>query len=42
MTVVEYKTQQHIAIITLNQPEARNEMRPEVAVWLADAWQKTK
>ncbi len=42
MTVVEYETQEHIAIITLNRPEARNEMHPEMAVGFADAWQKAK
>lgn len=38
MAVVEYRVADHIATITLNRPEARNALSPEVAVRLADAW----
>ena len=42
MAVVEYELRGHIAIITLDRPEARNAINPEVAVRLADAWEKVK
>lgn len=38
MPVVEYAVEGHIAIVTLNRPEARNAINPEVAVRLSDAW----
>jgi len=38
MSVVSYVVEDHIAIITLNRPEARNALNPEVACRLADAW----
>ena len=38
MSVVEYSVQGHIATVTLNRPEARNAINPEVAARLADAW----
>ena len=38
MAVVEYGHQGHIAVITLNRPDARNAINPEVAARLADAW----
>ncbi|MDH3640930.1 MAG: enoyl-CoA hydratase-related protein [Gammaproteobacteria bacterium] len=38
MAVVEYEHQGHIAVITLNRPDARNAINPEVAARLADAW----
>ena len=38
MAVVEYAVNGHIAIITLNRPDARNAVNPEVASRLADAW----
>jgi enoyl-CoA hydratase len=31
MSVVEYRTEGHLAVITLNRPEARNAVNPEVA-----------
>ena len=38
MAVVDYAVVGHIATITLNRPEARNAVSPEVAVRLAEAW----
>ena len=38
MSVVEYQVEGHIARVTLNRPEAKNAMNPEVAVGLHDAW----
>lgn len=38
MALVNYEVTGHIAVITLNRPEARNAINPEVAARLADAW----
>jgi enoyl-CoA hydratase len=38
MALVDYAVQDHVATVTLNRPEARNAINPEVAVRLADAW----
>ncbi len=42
MAVVDYEVKDHIALITLNRPEARNAINPEVSVRLADAFQDVK
>ncbi|MCZ6644313.1 MAG: enoyl-CoA hydratase-related protein, partial [Gammaproteobacteria bacterium] len=42
MAVVDYEIKKHIALITLNRPEARNAINPEVSVRLADAFQDAK
>ncbi len=42
MAVVEYQVEGHIAIVTLNRPEARNAINPEVAVRLAQAWEHVR
>jgi len=42
MALVDYQMQGHVAVITLNRPDARNAINPEVAVRLADAWQEVK
>ncbi len=38
MALLNYEVTGHIALITLNRPEARNALNPEVAVRLARAW----
>ncbi len=38
MAVVEFEQQGHVATVTINRPEARNAVSPEVLVRLADAW----
>ena len=38
MAVVDYSVQGNIATVTLNRPEARNAVNPEVAVRLNEAW----
>ena len=40
MAVVEVAVQDHIALVTLNRPEARNSLSPEVLVRLWAAWQQ--
>lgn len=42
MTAVLYEKQGHIARVTINRPEARNAINPEVGVRLADAWQEVR
>ncbi|MGR8920468.1 MAG: enoyl-CoA hydratase-related protein [Gammaproteobacteria bacterium] len=42
MAVVDYAVNGHIATITLNRPEARNAVSPEVAVRLAEAWEAVR
>ena len=42
MALVEFELDGHIAVITLNRPEARNAINPEVSVRLAEAWQEVK
>lgn len=38
MAAVEYERTGHVAVVTLNRPEARNALSPEVMVRLAEAW----
>lgn len=38
MALVDYHVTGHIAVVTLNRPEARNAINPEIAARLADAW----
>ena len=40
MAAVDFVRDGHIALITLNRPEARNAIDPEVMCRLADAWQE--
>ncbi len=42
MAVVDYTVSDHVALITLNRPEARNALNPEVAVRLAEAWEAVR
>ena len=42
MSLVEFEKRGHIAIVTLNRPDARNAINPEVAVRLADAWAQVR
>jgi enoyl-CoA hydratase len=42
MALVDYRVEGHIAIVTLNRPDARNAINPEVAVRLADAWKSIR
>lgn len=42
MPVVEYKVANHIAVVSLNRPEMRNALSPEMIVRLADAWLKIR
>lgn len=36
--VVEFERRDHVALVTMNRPEARNAFSPEMLVRLADAW----
>ena len=42
MPIVEYRLDGHVALITLNRPEAKNAMNPELAVRLYDAWNSVR
>ena len=42
MALVDYQLDGFVALVTLNRPEARNAINPEVAVRLADAWEQVK
>lgn len=42
MPLVDYDVHGHVAVITLNRPDARNAINPEVAVRLASAWQQVR
>jgi len=42
MALVDYEVRGHVAVITLNRPDARNAINPEAAVRLADAWSAVK
>jgi enoyl-CoA hydratase len=42
MAVVDFVVRDHIAILTINRPEARNAMSPEVMVRLDDAWREVR
>lgn len=42
MSVLQMEIRDHVAIITLNRPEARNALNPELAVRLAEAWVRVR
>ena len=42
MALVEFDLDGHIALVTLNRPDARNAINPEVGVRLAEAWREVR
>lgn len=42
MSPFTYEVRDTIAILTLNRPDARNALNPELAIRLADAWQEVR
>ena len=42
MGVLNYEVNDHVAIVTLNRPEARNSLNPELIVALAEVWDQIK
>ncbi len=42
MAVLEIEINDHIALVRLNRPEARNALNPELIVALADCWERLK
>ena len=42
MAALDYERLGHIAIVTLNRPEVRNAINPELSVRLAEAWQRVR
>ena len=42
MALLDYELTGHVAVITLNRPDARNAINPEVAVGLDDAWHRVR
>ena len=42
MAPVLFEKRGHIAIVTLNRPEARNAFSPEMLVRLGDAWKQVR
>src|SRR4051794_19803861 len=42
MAVVDFIVRDYIALITINRPEARNAMSPEVMVRLDEAWREVR
>lgn len=42
MSVLDYKVSDHIGVVTLNRPEAKNAINPELAVKLADLWESIR
>ncbi len=42
MSAVLFEQRGHVALVTLNRPEAHNAISPEVAVRLADIWQQVR
>ena len=42
MSILSYDVKDNIATVTLNRPEMRNALNPEMIVGLADAWVKVR
>ena len=42
MALVDYQVDGHVARITINRPEAKNAINPEVACRLTDAWHSVR
>ena len=42
MGVLEYQLDGHVGLLTLNRPEARNSLNPELIVGLAETWERVK
>ena len=42
MSVLNYEVNNHVAVVTLNRPEARNSLNPELIVALAEVWEQIK
>ncbi|MSQ66904.1 MAG: crotonase/enoyl-CoA hydratase family protein [Gammaproteobacteria bacterium] len=42
MSVLQYEVLDHTAVITLDRPQARNALNPELAVKLAEAWLRVR
>jgi enoyl-CoA hydratase len=42
MALVEYEVRGNVAVVTLNRPEARNAVNPEVGVRLYEAWHQVR
>ena len=40
MSVLNYEVNNHVAVVTLNRPEARNSLNPELIVALAEVWEQ--
>ena len=42
MNVLHYEIHDHVAVVTLNRPEARNSLNPDLIVALAEVWEQIK
>ena len=42
MAVLEYQLEGNVGLVTLNRPEARNSLSPELIVALAEIWESIK
>ena len=42
MPAVLFEKRDHVALITINRPDARNAVNPEVAVLMTEAWQRVR
>jgi len=42
MAVLEYQLEDHVGLVTLNRPDARNSLNPELIVGLAEVWENIK